>query len=343
MKRSYLSLALSLFALALPASASAAVFGAEVNSDFVSQVRGQWSQTQALTNLTALYRAGGRVGRAESNWAATEPKAPVRGRHRYNWGYDDMIASEMASVGLRWEPTLAFAARWAEVHRSNVLHLKGRGRVIAFLPPARNANFAAYATAFMKRYGPHGAFWRVNRRLRYVPVTSVEVWNEPDNLYDWGQHINLSDYARMYEAVRSAVHRVDRHARVMTGGLAWTESSLPRLLKAFAGRPMDALAIHPYGTTPNQSIRVARDALADMRRFGRGRTPVLANEYGWTWIRHTWGTTNRRHVKSYAYAALTGLAKLRLAEIDPYSWSDPSWGLSTGSFARAVAKIRHHR
>ena len=134
-----------------------------------------------------------------------------------------------------------------------------------------------------------------------------------------------------------------RHARVMTGGLAWTESSLPRLLKAFAGRPMDALAIHPYGATPSQSIRVARDALADMRRAGRGRTPVLANEYGWTSIRHTWGTTNRRHVKSYAYAALIGLAKLRLAEIDPFSWSDPSWGLSTGSFARAVAKIRHHR
>ena len=187
----------------------------------------------------------------------------------------------------------------------------------------------------MKRYGPHGAFWKANPKLPYVPVTSVEVWNEPDNLYDWGQHINLSDYARMYEAVRTAVHRVDRRARVMTGGLAWTESSLPRLLKAFRGKPMDALAIHPYGATPSQSIKVARDALADMRRYGRGRTPVSANEYGWTSIRHTWGSTNPKNVKSYAYTALIGLAKLRLSEIVPFSWSDPSWGLSTGSFARS--------
>jgi hypothetical protein len=334
-----LPLLLSVFALAVPATASATTFGAEVNSDFINQVRGAWSQSQVIGNLSALYRAGGRVGRADSNWAATEPKAPVRGQHRYDWSYDDLIVSEMASARLRWEPTLAFAPRWAEVHRSNVLHLKGRGRVIAYLPPASNATFAAYATAFVKRYGRHGAFWKANPKLAYVPVTTVEVWNEPDNLYDWGQHINLADYARMYEAARTAVHRVDRRALVTTGGLAWTESSLPRLLKAFQGKPMDALAIHPYGATPSQTIRVARDALADMSRYGRGRTRVSANEYGWTSIRHTWGSTNPRQVKGYAYTALIGLAKLRLSEIEPFSWSDPSWGLSTGSYAKAVAKI----
>ena len=253
-----------------------------------------------------------------------------------------MIATDMATAHLRWEPTLAFAPQWAEVHRSRVLHLKS-GKAIAYLPPASNATFAAYATAFMKRYGPHGAFWKANPKLHYTPVTSVEVWNEPDNIHDWGTDINLSDYARMYEAVRTAVHRVDRSARVLTGGLAWTESSLPRMLKAFRGQPIDALAIHPYGANPSQSITVAKDALADMSAAGRGRTPVIANEYGWTSTRDTWGTTNPKNVKSYAYNALVGLSKLRLSEIEPFSWADPSWGLSTGSFAKAVAKIQHHR
>jgi hypothetical protein len=335
-----LPLLLSLFALAVPATAGATTFGAEVGSDFTNQVRGESSQTQVMTNLTSLYKAGGRVGRADSDWAGTEPKAPVRGRHTYDWGYNDLIVSEMASARLRWEPTLAFAPRWAEVHRSNVLHLTS-GRAIAYLPPASNATFASYATAFMKRYGPRGAFWKANPKLPYVPVTTVEVWNEPDNIHDWGTDINLSDYARMYEAVRTAVHRADRGARVQTGGLAWTESSLPRLLKAFRGKPMDAVAIHPYGATPAESIKVARDALADMRRYGRGQTPVSANEYGWTSIRHTWGSTNPKNVKSYAYEALVGLAKLRLSEIVPFSWGDASWGLNTGSYARALAKIAH--
>jgi hypothetical protein len=337
-----LPLVLSLFVLAVPATASAMTFGAEVNADFTNQARGGYSATRVMNNLNALYKAGGRVGRADSNWAGIEPKAPVHGRHRYNWGYNDMIVSEMAAARLRWEPMLGFAPRWAEGHRSNRIHTS-TGRWTAFLPPASNATFAAYATAFMKRYGPHGAFWKANRKLRYMPVTTVEVWNEPDNLFDWGQHIDLGSYANMYEAVRSAVHRVDRHARVMTGGLAWTESSLPRLLKAFSGRPMDALAIHPYGATPAQSVKIARDALADARRWGRGGTPVSANEYGWTSIRHTWGSTNPKKVKSYAYTALVGLSKLRLFEIEPFAWSDPSWGLSTGSFAKAVAKVNHHR
>jgi hypothetical protein len=335
-----LPLLLSLFALFVPATAGATTFGADVGSDFTNQVWGVWSQASVMSNLTALYKAGGRIGRTDSDWAATEPKAPVRGRHTYDWSHDDLIVSELASARLRWEPTLAFAPRWAEVHRSDVLNLS-TGRAIAYLPPAQNATFATYASAFMKRYGPKGAFWKANPTLPYTPVTTVEVWNEPDNIHDWGKDINLSDYARMYEAVRTAVHRVDRGARVMTGGLAWTESSLPRLLKAFRGKPLDAVAIHPYAATPSASVKVASDALADMRRYGRGRTPVSANEYGWTSIRNTWGSTNPKNVKNYAYQALIGLAKLRLSEIEPFMWGDSSWGLSTGSFARALAKIHH--
>jgi hypothetical protein len=335
-----LPLLLSLLALAIPATAGATTFGAEVGGDFTYQVRGAWSQATVMSNLTSLYKAGGRVGRADSGWAATEPKAPVRGRHTFVWTDDDMIASEMASARLHWEPTLAFAPRWAEVHRPRAIHTAS-GWVTAYLPPAHNGTFAYYASAFMKRYGPHGAFWKAHPKLPYVPVTTVEVWNEPDNIWDWGKDINLSDYARMYEVVRSAVHKVDSHARVMTGGLAWTESSLPRLLKAFRGLPLDAVAIHPYGATPSETIKVARDALADMRLYGRGGTPVSANEYGWTSTRHTWGSTKAKNVKTYAYQALVGLAKLRLFEIEPFSWSDPTWGLTSGSFAKAVATIAH--
>ena len=340
MKR-FLPPVLCVLALVVPGTAGATTFGAEVGGVFASQVRGEWSPTKVMSSLGSLYKAGGRVGRADSDWGITEPKAPVRGRHRFDWAYDDLIVSEMASARLRWEPTLAFAPRWAEGHRSNVLH-RSSGRAIAYLPPAHNGTFAYYASAFMKRYGPRGAFWKANPKVRYVPVTTVEVWNEPDNIYDWGTDVNLSNYARMYEVVRTVVHRAYPHARVMTGGLAWTESSLPRLLKAFQGKILDAVAIHPYGATPSQTIQVARDALAEIRAYGRGGTPVSANEFGWTSTRHTWGSTSPRHVKAYAYQALIGLAKLRLFEAVPFLWGDPSWGLTTGSFARALAKINHH-
>jgi hypothetical protein len=251
-----------------------------------------------------------------------------------------MIVGEMAQAHLRWEPTLEFTPKWAQAHRSNVVHLKS-GTIHTPLPPASNGTFAYYASAFMRRYGANGAFWKAHRSLPYVPVNTVELWNEPDNKHDWGPQINLQDYARMYESVRSAVHHVNRGAKVVTGGLAWTMSSLPRLLKAFEHMPIDEVAVHPYGATPAASVAVARFAVNEMRKFGRGRVPLLANEYGWTSIRNTWGSTNPKHVKAYAYAALIGLAKLPLSQILPFEWTDSSWGLDDGPFAAAVAKITH--
>jgi hypothetical protein len=337
-----LSLILLLLALAAPAAATATTFGAEVGSDFFNQAYGRWSAAHVVRSLKALHAAGGRVGRADSDWAHAEPRPPRHGHHTYIWSYDDAIIGEMAQAHLRLEPTLQFAPKWAEAHRPNVLHLKS-GRFVVPLPPAKNSNFAAYATAFMRRYGARGSFWAKNRSLPYFPVNTVEVWNEPDNTHNWGPQINLHDYARLYEAVRAAVHRVNRGAHVMTGGVAWTRSSLPRLLKAFRGKPIDVLAVHPYAATPRGTVALARFALSEMRAFGRGSTPVVANEYGWTSTRDTWGSTNPRHVKTYVYQALLGLSKLRLAQILPFDWTSSSWGLNNGPFAHAIARITHHR
>jgi hypothetical protein len=338
-----LPLVLALVALAVPTAAHATTYGAEVSSEFTDQAGGLFTGTQVLGSLRSLYAAGGRVGRADSGWAGAEPKAPVHGRHAYSWSYDDTVIGEMAQAHLRWMPDLDYAPRWAQGRRSNIVHTAA-GRFTATLPPANNATFAAYATAFMRRYGPRGAFWRSNRALPYLPVTTLEVWNEPDNRRNWGSAINLGNYARMYEAVRTAIHHVDRHATVATGGLAWTPSSLPRLLKALRHQPLDALAFHPYAATPTGTLAIARGAIALMRRSGRGHTPLLANEYGWTRTPHTWGSAPGRKVDPYQYQALVGLAKLHLADVIPFLWANASWGLNDGNYARALAYIRrHHR
>src|SRR5262249_28209763 len=159
-----------------PATATATTFGAQVGGGFIYQAHGWWSATKVVNSLKALYEAGGRVGRGDSNWAGAEPHAPVHGRHIYHWGYNDLIVGEMAQARLRWEPTLEFTPKWAQEHAPHVLHLKS-GRFVTPLPPAKNSNFAAYATAFMQRYGTHGSFWRSHRSLPYLPVNTLEVWN----------------------------------------------------------------------------------------------------------------------------------------------------------------------
>jgi hypothetical protein len=331
---------LLVFALAIPAAAGATTFGAQVGVDFLNQARGITTSDQVVTSLTALHAAGGRIGRADSDWAATEPRGPIHGRHRYHWGYDDMIAGEMAKAHLRWEPTLELAPKWAQAHGPNVVRLKG-GKFIAPLPPDKNSTFATYATAFMKRYGARGSFWKTHRKLPYLPVRFVEVWNEPDNVHFWGPRINLHDYALMYEAVRTAVHRASPSTRVVTGGLAWTQSSMSRMLKAFNHLKIDAVGVHLYSHTPKGTVALARFALAQMKEFDRASTPLVVNEYGWTSRPGTWGFTKRRNVSRYAYEALVALSRLHIAQILPFEWTDPSWGLSDGTYARAVALITH--
>ena len=109
MKRCLSSILLVL-ALAAPATATATTFGAEVGSDLLNGARGVWSPQHVLSSLSALYAAGGRMGRADSDWAGAEPQRPVHGHHTYHWSYDDLIVTEMAQAHLRLEPTLAVRA-----------------------------------------------------------------------------------------------------------------------------------------------------------------------------------------------------------------------------------------
>ena len=78
-----------------------------------------------------------------------------------------------------------------------------------------------------------------------------------------------------------------------------------------------------------------------MKDFHRASTPLVVNEYGWTSRRGTWGFTKRRNVSRYAYQALVGLSRLRIAQILPFEWTDPSWALSDGTYARAVGLVTH--
>ena len=68
-----LSFVLLALALAVPATASATTYGAEVGGNFLNQVRGLWSADRVMKSLDALYAAGGRVGRTDSDWAEPSP------------------------------------------------------------------------------------------------------------------------------------------------------------------------------------------------------------------------------------------------------------------------------
>jgi Cellulase (glycosyl hydrolase family 5) len=330
--------ALVFAALASPVPARAVVYGAAVGGDFAYLARGTWTEDQVRSSLEKLHAAGGSVARADADWAASEPKGPVDSHYRYDWRHDDIVIGALAAAHLRWDPTMEYTPRWAQQHvRPLVYHGKGKHTFRSPLPPANNAVYAAFVGAFARRYGVGGSFWRTHRSLPREPVTTFEIWNEPDDRWTWGPNVNLQDYARLYRAAYQAIKRVDPHSIVITGGLAFTQTSLPRLLKALAGLPIDGLAVHPYGSDANATIAIVRWTQTQMAADGRGHTPLIVNEYGW----HSGtGTTQRlpgRALVRNVQSSIVGLSKIKqVSAVIPFEWSDPIWGLSGGAFASGI-------
>lgn len=110
----------------------------------------------------------------------------------------------------------------------------------------------------------------------------------------WGPDVNLQDYARLYGAAYRAIKDVDRHSGVIAGGLAFTRSSLPRLLHAFKGLPLDGLAVHPYAPDAAATITIVRWTQQQLVADHRGRTPLTVNEYGWNSVPKTWQAVPQR-------------------------------------------------
>lgn len=253
---------------ALPAPATQEL-GANVNLLFYTP---HLATSVMTTQLRALRATGATVARADALWEASEPSAPVAGVHRYDWSYDDQIASLLAAAGLRWLPVLDYTVSWAQ-------SIPGQDHS----PPRSASDYAAYAGAFAARYGAGGAFWAAHPELTAEPVSTIEIWNEPDNGQFWTRTPDAAAYADLYAAARLAIDAADPAARVIVGGLTRPTEFLPAMLAARPGLAghIDGVAVHPYGSPPVVAAKVTADR-AMLNGAGLGAVPLYATEFGWT-------------------------------------------------------------
>jgi polysaccharide biosynthesis protein PslG len=244
-------------------------FGASVNLLFNSAT----STPQLIAaQLDALRATGVTLARSDALWEATEPTAPVGGVHSFDWAFDDRIAGDLASRGLRWLPILGYSASWAQ-------SIPGQDHS----PPSSSADYAAYAGAFAARYGKGGTFWQAHPRMEPEPVAIYEIWNEPDNGEFWTPTPDPARYADLYITAREAIDSADPSARVIVGGLTHPTSFLPAMLAAvpqLRGH-VDGVAVHPYGppAVVLAKLKADRATLAALRMAD---VPLYATEFGWT-------------------------------------------------------------
>jgi arabinogalactan endo-1,4-beta-galactosidase len=210
--------------------------------------------------------------RADLSWTTVQNG----GRTSWDWsGFDRVVAATKAR-GLDVLPILAYTPAWA----------RDSGCYKFSCPPRSATDFAAFASAAVKRYSSYG-------------VRTWEVWNEPNLAQFWPKPDPVR-YATLLKATSKAVKAADPGAKVLLGGLAALENSAPSIgpreyltavCVAGACGSFDAVSYHPY-TFPFPSsyyatwsawskITATPLSLASiLTKYGVGAKPIWVTEYG---------------------------------------------------------------
>ncbi len=331
--------ALAVFAVLLVSAPAAAA----VPKDFFGLVSEDvLTGSPAYRNATLAEQASVGVGliRQTFHWKQIE-----RSRGRYDWSAYDAYMAATASHGIRVLPILFDPPRFRAKRARHGTY-----------PPRRYADLGTFGAAVARRYGPGGSFWRANPSIPPLPVTAYQVWNEPNLPVYWPSGPNPRQYARLLKATASGIHRVDPHAEIVTAGLPDSHLSRPgsvysyvrSLLRAGAGRHLQALAVNPYARTSGQLVQKLRRFRSLLNHGRARRARIWVTEFGWS----DRGPRSAFRVGASGQARQIGgtIAKLvslrhalRLHGLVYFDWRDGApypplfkdfWGLHTGLLHR---------
>ncbi len=269
-------------AAAVPQGFFGTVLGDPLYPSLVSDSTSSVFQNQ----MNLMVSSGVESVRLTFDWAAAQPyrswsKVPTDQQGNFsddgvdnvptNFSVLDSMVAAAASRHLTLLPIVIYAPGWDGQ--------RYKGAAIAI--PRHDAPYANFAAALVKRYGPNGTFWQAFSPK--VPITSWQIWNEPDVSAFWGQHPFAARYVALLKAARSAIKHQDPRARIVLAGLAnYSWRDLRSIYAVKGARSLfDVVALHPYTRTPQGVITILSYGRQVMRGYGDAAKPMLADEISW--------------------------------------------------------------
>lgn len=287
MKRLLITLVAALCLLAATTAAASArgVFGVVIDPNLAGLA--QSSPASFNSQVALMRRSGVQWMRSDFDWSVAEPQKGV-----YDWAPTDAVVAAAARHGVQVLPIVEFTPQWASTHPQSAWK---------FYAPTSDALYAQFVTALVKRYGPHGTFWAVNRHLHYQPIRAWQIWNEPEGTqYDWRTRPWQSSYVKLLKAAYPAIHRADHGATVVSGALValgcggclpWTEAT--DLYKLGWKRDFDVLAMNVFTLNPKSvpgtvgyDFTIVSRVRAIMARYHDLHKPVWITELTWSAALH---------------------------------------------------------
>lgn len=218
------------------------------------------------------------------SWSAVE-FAP----DQFSWAQPDDAIREIVDQGLTPMPFLFGTPTWAAKRDGFRCDASTCG---SFAPASTDtrSQFAEFAAAAVRRYGPGGVFWENNPGLPYHPISVWQLWNEPNLQSYWRPNVNAASYAKMVQAAAGEVRDEDPGAEVVLAGLSGDRSTSKRLstqaylrqlyrVPGFADS-FEGVAVHPY----SPRTRGVLDQIETVRSIASahdGSFDVWITEIGW--------------------------------------------------------------
>jgi hypothetical protein len=289
--------------------------------------------------LRRIAGLGAGTVRQTLDWALVEPSPG-----RSDWTTFDGWVGANARAGIRVLPVVFNPPGWASKRPA-------RHALRGTYPPRSNAAFAAFAAAAAGRYGTGGTFWAAHPEVPALPITSWQIWNEPNLPVYWQPKPKASAYVALLRATSRAVKRVDPAARILTAGLPKSRirgavgltTYVRQMYAAHGAGAFDALAVNPYARTAAGVLGFLRQMRTLMNARGDRGGQLWATEIGWS--DKGPGGSFRLGAAGQAKAIRTVLpslwkarSALRLQGVLYFNWRDARpypggkdfWGLHTG-------------
>jgi polysaccharide biosynthesis protein PslG len=341
---------LLLAALLVPAAAAHARqvprgwLGVSFGPEYISK------RTGLTGELKRMRRAGVETARFAVYWSQMQPDAGRAPDFRSL----DRIVTAAARARLPLQPVVLAAPRWASAHPNRAIDA-----------PDDPADFAAFMTALVKRYGSSGAFFAHHKKVRNFPIRAWQIWNEVSNPYYWNAGYAYA-YPALLKAAYDAVKTADPGALVIESGLnsgagrSW--EALGRIYSQLdaqgLGRPFDEVAVHVYTKSVADALKVVRETRAVTKRHGDGKRPIRVTELAWPASRGK--LRDKKGHKREFFAATTdkGMAKrlgkgvrliarhrkaLRISGLDWFQWASSYSGRDDAFRYSGLRRVKGRR
>jgi hypothetical protein len=241
-------------------------------------------------------------------WADIQSGGPTS----YRWdGYDRVIKAARAR-GFFILGEISFSPTWARPAGSSDR-----------TPPTNVADYANFAAAVARRYGPLG-------------VHAYEIWNEPNIVDFWQPKPDVASYTTLLKAAYTSITQADPSAVVVTAGLSpasdnGTNIAPVTFLKgiyANGGKGyFDAVGHHPYNFPDGGALKVAPWS-AWYQMFGTPeslRSVMIANGDGdkKIWMTEYGAPTNGDPAKQVTEAVQAQFVTDAYNQVKTYPWAGP--------------------